>query len=595
MAQVDCCACMQRNAMLNQSESEKTAFALSEAKPWRKYYKVGSEDATLSAETIYRQLKRESKKAADKPALYYYGTEITYGELLAKIDRCADAYASLGVKAGDVVSFVSAALPETVISLYALNKIGAVSSFIDPRMDVERVRYFTEKVDSKVLVVLESALPKVLPWLEQTKAVKILIQSPATDLPFFARLLYRRKNPAEKLPADSRVERFPDFIKNAGQGRAKEQPYTENAPCVYTQTGGTTGIPKCVVLTNEGFNAVALGFRCFGIDARPGDSFLDIMPIFSSYGIVCGIHMTLTMNFKVFLIPDFTPQRFPKLIRKYRPNHLLAVPAFYEKLTNDPKIRKMDLSFVLSMGSGGDTMTREMDYKLNTFFREHGVRYPIAQGYGMSEVSSAATFGQGFVNKPMSVGIPIPMVTVGIFHPETGEEMPVGESGEICISGPGVMKEYLDDAAATADLIRIHPDGKRWVHSGDIGHMDADGFLFVSGRIKQMITRFDGHKLFPAQIESVIQKYEGVKNCVVVPVKDREHGQGELPLAVVEMKPGVEVKTACRKILAYCNEIMEERGRPCAVTAMADIPLTSVGKCDRKAVTVLYKDYNYTV
>lgn len=576
------------------TDSGKTVtMKLSERKPWKKYFKEDTDLLVVQEKTIYGVLKEKSRAVLDKVALHYYGMEITYRELLAKIDRYADAYTSIGVKAGDVVSFISVALPETVVSMYALNKIGAISSFIDPRMDVERIHHFVEKVHSDVLVALDRVMEKVEPWLSGSKLKKVLVQSPADDLPLFTRIAYGLRNRKIELPADSRVSWFGDFAESGETGCAEEHPYIKDEPCVYTQTGGTTGVPKCVVLTNEGFNAVAMNFEHFGLDAKAGQTFLNIMPIFASYGVVCGINMTLYMQFKVFLIPNFSPDKFPNLIRKYKPNHLLAVPAFYEKLTHDPKIQKMDLSFILSMGSGGDSMTPEMDKKLNTFFYEHGVRYPIAQGYGMSEVSSAATFGQGFVNKPMSVGIPTPLVTVAIFKPGTFEEMPVGEEGEICIAGPTVMKEYLDDPKATDDLIKIHPDGKRWVHSGDVGYMDEDGFLYVSGRIKQMIIRFDGHKLAPAQIENVILQRKEVNNCVVVSVKDLDHGQGDLPLAVVELKPGFEKKATCRELLRYCNEVMEERGRPCAVIAMEAIPLTSVGKCDRKTVEGLYRNLNY--
>ena len=578
---------------MNTTKRENMAMPLSRQKPWKQYFKGDTESLTLPPKTIYGSLKASSQTVLDKPALHYYGAEITYREFLAKIDRYADAYASMGVKAGDVVSFISVALPETVVSLYALNKIGAISSFIDPRMDVERIRHFVEKVHSDILVTLEQVLPKVEPWLAESTLKKVLVQSPTDGLPLLSAVVYRAKTPTVSLPKDKRVERFRDFAKTGREGCAREHPYVPNEPCAYTQTGGTTGVPKCVVLTNEGLNTVAMGFQHFGLDAKAGETFLDIMPIFSSYGIVCGIHMTLTMRFKVLLIPDFSPDRFPKLIRKFKPNHLLAVPAFYEKLTHDPKIQKMDLSFLLSMGSGGDTITPELEKKLNAFFRERGARYPIAQGYGMSEVSSAATFGQGFLNKPMSVGIPMPMVTVGIFKPETFEEMPPGEEGEICIAGSSVMKEYLGDPTATEDLIRIHPDGRRWAHSGDLGYMDEDGFLFVSGRIKQMIIRFDGHKLAPAQIENVILQQPEVNNCVVVPVRDLDHGQGDYPLAVVELKPGYEEKAMCRSIFKHCNEVMEERGRPCAVVAMESIPLTTVGKCDRKAVEQIYRNYNY--
>ena len=584
---------MKINQQIDRPDVADSNVSLSELKPWKKFFKVDVDSLAVPSETIYQSIKTGSQTVLDKPALHYYGAEISYRELLDRIDQYADAYVSAGVKAGDVVSFISVALPETVISLYALNKIGAISSFIDPRMDKERIKHFVEKVDSDILVTLEQVLPKVEPWLPEAKLKKVLVQSPADGLNTFSRLAYRLKHSAATLPSDSRVEWFRDFVTTGERGIAREHPYEKDAACAYTQTGGTTGVPKCVVLTNEGLNAVAMGFKYYGIDAHEGDSFLDIMPIFSSYGIVCGVHMTLTMKFKVFLIPDFSPDKFPRLIRKFKPNHLLAVPAFYEKLTHDPGIQKMDLSFVLSMGSGGDTITPELEKKLNTFFHEHGVRYPIAQGYGMSEVSSAATFGQGLINKPLSVGIPTPLVTIGIFKQDSYEEMPAGEEGEICIAGPSVMKEYLDDPEATDDLIRIHPDGKRWAHSGDLGYMDEEGFLFVSGRIKQMIIRFDGHKLAPTQIENVILKRPEVNHCVVIPVQDMDHGQGDLPMAVVELKPGLDDKAICQNILDYCNEIMEERGRPCAVVAMKNIPLTSVGKSNRKSVEKIYKNYNY--
>lgn len=228
----------------------------------------------------------------------------------------------------------------------------------------------------------------------------------------------------------------------------------------------------------------------------------------------------------------------------------------------------------------------------------HGIRYPLAQGYGMSEVSAAATFCVNDRYKKGSVGIPSITTTIGVFDPETGEELGYNTAGEVCIKGPSVMKGYYNDEDETNYVLRRHDDGDLWVHSGDIGYIDEDGFVFIQGRVKRMITRFDGHKVFPITIESFIAEHELVHSCSVIAVDDRERMQGQYPMAVIELNPGVDLSkedVICREIYELCQVHLEERGRPVAVVCVDEMPLTGMGKNDYRALEKEYKYFDYEV
>ena len=350
------------------------------------------------------------------------------------------------------------------------------------------------------------------------------------------------------------------------------------------------------MLTNDSVNAVGFSFLHAGIVYKPNTRFLGIMPIFSSYGLVCGIHMPMIMQQELALIPRFSPIKMGEYIKKFRPQHMIATPAFYEILIDSEEMKGFDLSFMLTLGSGGDSMNAGLEDKLNEFMKTHNLRYPLAQGYGMSEVSAAATFCVNDRYKRGSVGIPCITTTIGIFDPETGEELGYNQPGEVCISGPSVMKGYYNNKEETEHVLRKHADGKIWVHSGDIGTVDEEGFVYIQGRVKRMITRFDGHKVFPITIESYIAEHEAVHGCSVIGVNDRERLQGQYPMAVIELNSGIDVSRRdeiCREIYARCQEHLEQRGKPVAVVCIDEIPLTGMGKNDYRKLEKEYKYFDY--
>jgi len=554
-----------------------------------KYYPEEIRDYKLPQDTVCSFMQKNNRHRLQCTALHYYGANITYGELFERIDDAANAFAAIGVKQGDLVSFLSVGTPETIAALYALNKIGAAANTIDPRMDISSIRRMIKSAGSRVLLVIDLAFPKVKRILSDIDDVKIIVVSASSSLPFFMRTAMRLTVRTD-IPYSEKIVRFSDFIKGGAHTVALEAPYVGDATVAITYTGGTTGFPKGVMLTNDSMNAVVLNFMHCGIEYNYGDRFLGIMPIFSSYGMVCGLHMPLCMCLELVNIPKFVPEKLGSLIKRFRPQHLISTPAFYEFMMQSREVQKLDLSFLVTLGSGGDTMNAGLEQKLSKFMKEHNMTQPLAQGYGMSELSAAATFCVGKRYKPGSVGIPSLTTTVSIFDPETGEELSYGQQGEICVTGPSMMKGYFNDDAETEYIMRRHDDGQIWIHSGDVGYMDEDGFLFVKGRIKRMITRFDGHKVFPVNLEAAVSRRADVRNCAVIGVDDREHAQGQYPMVLVEFTPGIDRERACREIYEFCRKNAEERGRPVAVVALDAIPLTGMGKNDHCA---LEKEYSY--
>ena len=569
---------------------------VSQEKVWMKYYDPDVRNTDIPRMKIYSLLKEYNQKRLQQTALYYYGTKITVKKLIQRIDECADAFAALGVKQGDTVSMLSASTPESIVALYALNKIGATLNAIDPRLDKNGIARMIKGSGSKILIVIDMAYPKVAAIYSDIKQKHIIVQTASTSLPFFKKIALKLVTKSQIPYGKGGVISWDTFIAGAKNGMAIEAPYVGDATVAITYTGGTTGFPKGVMLTNDSINAVAYNFRHAGIIHEDGQRFLGIMPIFSSYGLVCGIHMPLTMGTELALIPRFYPLKMGEYIKKYKPEHMIATPAFYEILINSDEMKNFDLSFMLTLGSGGDSMNAGLEVKMQAFMDTHGIRYPLAQGYGMSEVSAAATFCVNDRYKKGSVGIPCIATTIGIFDPETGEELGYNEDGEVCITGDTMMKGYFNNKAETDHVMRKHADGKIWIHSGDIGCIDEDGFVFIKGRVKRMITRFDGHKVFPITIESFIAEHELVQGCSVIAVNDRERMQGQYPMAVIELVAGVDVSrrdAICREIFDLCNEQLEERGRPVAVVCVDEIPLTGVGKNDYRRLEKDFKYFDY--
>lgn len=553
----------------------------SQAKPWLKYYDQKFIDQTLPALSAFEYVCQRSKNHLNDTALEYYGRKFTYADLIVNVKKTAAALRGAGVKKGDIITVVSIMTPEIIALFYAADMIGATLNLVDPRYSVEGIREYIEEVDSHLLVCLNVVYERCRQAAKRTNVEKVIVLSPADSLPPVMAVGYKLTTP-DKNKYASNVIRWKQFIKGGeGQSTAAE-PYDPDHACVVVHTGGTTGSPKGVMLTDDCFNGIALQFQAYPKLFHRGQKLMNVMPPFIAYGFACGIHLPLVLGFTVIIIPNLDPAKLGSLVLKHKPEHMFGVPTHYQQLAADPKLRDKDLSFIINYAAGGDSLSRGAEQTVNDFLAAHGARYPIAKGYGMTEVSSAATVAAGLDNKPGSVGIPMVNTIIAAFEPGTDRELPIGQRGELCISGPCLMKGYYNKPEETAILLRRHPDGRVWAHTGDMGYLDEDGFVFLDSRIKRMIIRHDGFKVFPSMIENVVSRHPAVHQCSVVGCADKDHTQGRLPFVYIVLKSDTTAKKkqVIRELERMCAEELPEYVQPVAYKFISSMPMTPVGKVD---------------
>ena len=553
----------------------------SQAKPWLKYYDQKFIDQTLPALSAFEYVCQRSKNHLNDTALDYYGRKFTYADLIVNVKKTAAALRGAGVKKGDIITVVSVMTPEVIALFYAADMMGATLNLVDPRYSVEGIREYIEEVDSHLLVCLNVVYERCRQAAKRTNVEKVIVLSPADSLPPVMAVGYKLTTP-DKNKYASNVIRWKQFIKGGeGQSTAAE-PYDPDHACVVVHTGGTTGSPKGVMLTDDCFNGIALQFQAYPKLFHRGQKLMNVMPPFIAYGFACGIHLPLVLGFTVIIIPNLDPAKLGSLVLKHKPEHMFGVPTHYQQLASDPKLRDKDLSFIINYAAGGDSLSRGAEQTVNDFLAAHGARYPIAKGYGMTEVSSAATVAAGLDNKPGSVGIPMVNTVVAAFEPGTDQELPIGQRGELCISGPCLMKGYYNKPEETAILLRRHPDGRVWAHTGDMGYLDEDGFVFLDSRIKRMIIRHDGFKVFPSMIENVVSRHPAVHQCSVVGCADKDHTQGRLPFVYIVLKSDTTAKKkqVIRELERMCAEELPEYVQPVAYKFISSMPMTPVGKVD---------------
>lgn len=557
-------------------------------KPWLKYYSEEAINTPLPECTMYDYLWENNKDYLNRVALSYLGKDILFEELFENIERVAKAFTAIGVKKGDIIIMASVTTPETVYAFYALNRLGAVPNMVDPRTSVEGIREYVQEVQAKYVLTLDVCYEKVEEAIKGTLVKKVIVTTPVDSLVGVKKYTFKFIGAIKgnKSKLSNMCIMWDTFVREGGDVQAAIVPYEKNACCVIVHTGGTTGKPKGVMLSNENINALVVQSILTGIDMKKEHTWLDIMPPFIAYGIGMGLHLPLVIGMKTILIPQFDAKKFDELILKYKPVHMVGVPSYWGTIVNSKKMKKESLSFIIAPTVGGDTMDTELEKAANAFLKEHGCAYGITKGYGMTEVSAGVTGTVDANNEIGSVGIPFVKTVISIFNPVSGEELSYNQVGEICISGPNVMLGYFDNPDATNEIIRVHKDGRKWVHSGDIGYMNKNGSIFVVDRIKRMIIRYDGFKVFPSSIENVVLKHDFVENCCVVGMEDKQHMQGKLPVVFVvcNQRFDNDRERLIFEIKTLCGEQLPEYAQPVDIHLVEKLPLTSIGKIDYRAL-----------
>ena len=565
-------------------------------KPWQKYYSKEAITASIPELTAYQYMVSQNEDNLSTKAIMYYGKKISYKNYIDMIDETARRLYNLGVTEGEVVTVMSVANPELEVLFYALNKLGAVINLIDVRSDYKQIKKYLMEVKSSEVVVMDNFLPEFDKCMEDEDVDNIvenvITLSPYNSVLFPFNVLAEKKSRKEDSTLYSKIDEIKkknkymtwNDLMSVHKYRYPRYPrYKKNMVAALVHTGGTTGVPKTVKLSNENFNAMAIQYKSLNANYNKGDTFLNGIVPFVAYGIVVTIHMPMCLGMTNIIAPILSPKEFTEFMIKYKPNHTITVPTYVEHFVHDRKADSMNWKCLKNLGIGGDYFPEQSEIYVNEFLKNHGSSSIAEKGYGMTENSSTAGVCLVGVNKINSLGIPLPLNTYGIFERGTDKELKYGEEGEICITGPTEMLGYLDNEEEESKVIKIHSDGKRWIHSEDVGIIDEDGFLFFKGRYKRLIPH-GGFKLYPSYIEGVIMKHPDIDNCCVISIPDKVYGASPEAHVVIKKDSVSELKKLKEELIKLCQDKLPSYSQPEDFIFEEDLPLTSVGKVDYKKV-----------
>ena len=551
-------------------------MGLSASAPWRAFY--GSTPVSLDYPnlTMYQLLQRSARQYPDNTAYVFMGKETCYSAFLDRIDAAAKGLTSIGIRRGDRVTICMPNSPQALDCFYALNRIGAIPSMIHPLSAPKEIDFYLHVSNSKAILTLDQFYGKVA---QAAGDCRILIARIQDALPFPLNLLYpmtksARANP--KLPKDGYML-WTDMI-NAGKDTVLPPDTGKAEDCgAILYSGGTTGTSKGIMLSNLNFNALGMQtIAASGFGSVSGMKMLSVMPLFHGFGLGIGIHTALIGGATCILLPQFSIKTYADTLIKQKPNIIPGVPTLFEALLRADSLQNADLSFLKGIFSGGDSLSPELKKKVDQFLRDHKCTEQIREGYGTTECVTASCLTPKDYARSGSIGVPFPDVYYKIVTPGTTEEVAANIEGEICISGPTVMLGYMDNPQETANTLRSHGDGRIWLHTGDLGRMDSDGFIYFRQRIKRMIIT-SGYNVYPSQLENIIDGHEKVLLSCVIGIKDEYRGQKVK--AFVAPMPGIEPSEALKQeLLAYCQEHVAKYAMPREIEFRTELPKTLVGK-----------------
>lgn len=548
--------------------------------PWLKFYEEDNIPKHIEFPdcSMVDMVIQSAEKWPDNTAYIYFGHKVSYKNFLKKIEKTARALKNYGVKEGDRVTICMPNTPEGITMVYAVNMVGAICNMVHPLSSEKELEYYIKVAESKYVLVFDAVFDKIYKIRDTAQLERIIVVRPSDGLGFLKQRMYKLLHVKKvKLPSnDSRVVLWEDFIANSYfyQGNYHEERGGED-PAVIMYSGGTTGAPKAVLLSNRNINAESICDATMIRQIEPNATVLSILPLFHCFGLGVCIHTPLCKGMGCILIPIFSHKQFAEIIRKNEPNFIVGVPTLFEALVNT-KLKKDDLKSVTAVICGGDALTQTLRDKVNECLKNHGSSAKIRVGYGLTEGSGAVCLSPEKAFADGIIGLPLPDTDFKIVKNDTFKQLQTGEEGEICISGPLVMMGYLGDEAETAQVLRLHDDGKLWLHTGDLGYIGEDGLIYFAQRLKRMIIS-SGYNIYPTHLESIINSHEAVLTSTVIGI-DHPY-KGQVPKAFIVLKPGYK---AGRRIEREIRELLERNipiyALPAAYEFRDKLPQTKIGK-----------------
>lgn len=549
------------------------------ATPWLSSYGDLPFHLEYSEETMSGAVLGTAAREKDFPALAFMGRKISFNNLADNIDLVARAFYSIGVRPGDRVLVCLPNVPQAVYCLYGLNRIGAVAAMVHPLSAVAEIVYDLNEAECDYAVTLDQFYGKFLEVKAQRPIKKLVVARVSDELPgvlpFLFRLTTERKFP--KVVEKDGVMRWSTFLDGAkvvGEGYLADKNPREEAVVLFS--GGTTGISKGIMLSDYNFNALAQQTIVMSHENLVHTKMLAAMPVFHGFGLGVCIHTMMFVGGTSILVPRFNAKSYAELIKKHRPNLIAGVPTLFEAIARNTYLDGVDLSCLKGVFSGGDSLSVELKKKFDLFLKEHNAGIRVREGYGTTECVTACCLTPYDKEKEGSIGVPYPDTYFRICAPGTDDELPYGTEGEICLTGPSVMLGYINHEEENKNTLHKDENGIVWLHTGDLGVMDDEGFVFFKQRIKRMIVT-SGYNVYPSQIENVLDGHEAVRMSCVIGVPDPYKMQ-KVKAFVVLNEGYVDSPELKEQLMDYCRKYIAKYAMPCEIEVRDDLPKTLVGK-----------------
>ena len=551
--------------------------------PWLDYYSREERSIKFTNKSIYNYMKDSVGDDLDYIALNYFDNRISYNEFFQNIDIVARALRSHGVKEKDVVTICLPNMPEALYVFYACNKIGAIADMVHPLSSPEQIKFYLNENKSRFLFLIDFNYDKFKDVISETLVYKTILVSPKLSMPLGLSLGYTlTRSLFLKRPKLNDIDfmSWKDFmIKGVAYSKEFTADVKKDDIAVILHSGGTTGTPKGIMISNYSFNALAQQSGVNVIDVRPRDKIVTILPIFHGFGLGVCVHTPLCLKVETILMPEYDANRFYKIWKNDKPNVILGVPTLWEGMMSNKKFDNVDMSQLKYMVSGGDYLSVAAETKINEFLHKHGAHINIAKGYGMTESVAATCYTFPGTNEPGSIGIPMVGNTYKIWDPDTDKEKAIGEEGEIIVNGPTLMSGYLNNPKETKEVLRKH-NGKTWLHTGDIGYIAANGIVYYTQRLKRMII-VSGFNVYPSMIEGVLESHSAIKKaCVIgIPHPYKMH----VPKAFIVLNDGYKLTSSLEKELKeLCKKQLAVFSVPKEFEVRKELPKTLYNKVDYK-------------
>lgn len=579
-----------RKILLGEIEGELTGY-VSLDKPWLKNYSEEQICTVFEPKSMY-QLMFEKNAGHEKDiALSYFGNKISFEKMFCNIDLTAKSLIEMGVHKGDMVMMSLPNIPEAVYIFYALNKLGVVVNSIDPRTSAELIKKDIIESKAKVIFAIDVIYRKIESIAKDTKIENIIVVSPFESLLQPLKTIARLKAKKVVNQNNELVMEWKEFLKN-GKKSVTVVPteFDKGEAALIVHTGGSTGTPKGVMLSNESCNALIYQLLNSKIELQRKNIFLNLLPPFIALGIVNATHLAVCAGLETVLIPSFEPEDFPKLILKHKPNLVMGGPIHFNIMINSKEMKNADLSFLEVCVAGGDKLPRESQIKIQEFLKAHNAKANICIGYGATETSAGTACMSNSDFRYESVGVPYLKNVMEVFDQDSGEKLKgFNKVGELRVNAPTIMNGYWgENANEMNDVIKVDENGNKWYCTGDLAHFDEDGFLYIDGRIKRIITR-RGFKIYPLFIEEMILKHPAVKECAVVGVPDSD--EINIPVANIVLRDTCKTSEVEREVVNYIDKFIGENLPEYSVMAgynfLDELPATPIGKLDFKKLETM--------